>query len=86
MTDIKHTCNPKNPGMPLPFGRKAPKGVCVRCDDLRGGAAPRTLGWVEAKNRSNAIDARRSAELTAHFASAQHLSGGCGVVCTFGDW
>jgi hypothetical protein len=25
-------------------------------------------------------------EIKEHFASAKHLSGGCGSVCTFGEW
>lgn len=79
--DAKHTCNPNRPGMPLPFGRKAESGVCVRCDDLREGAAPRS-SW---QSRARHDDERRAAEIRAHFASAKHRSGGCGT-CTFGDW
>lgn len=84
--NVRHTCNPRNPGKPLPFGKRDPKGECPRCKQLDDGAEPRTLGWVEAKERRESNDARQARELQAHFASVKHRSGGCGVVCTFGDW
>lgn len=77
-----HTCNPANPGRPLPFGKRDPKGECPRCKELDAGAEPRTwAGSVAVQD-----EALRAQEITAHFASAKHRSGGCGVVCTYGDW
>jgi hypothetical protein len=43
-TVTRHTCNPNQPGKPLPFGKRAPAGDCPRCDELAVGAAPRA-GW-----------------------------------------
>lgn len=68
----KHTCNE---GRPPVFGRKT--AGCPRCDELLAGAKP--VVW-----RSN--DQARLSEVRAHFASHRHLSGGCGPVCTFGEW
>jgi len=73
-------------GQALPFGRKMPEGQCPRCDELRSGAKPRTLHWVDRAKQQADDDARRSVEIRAHFASARHRSGGCGLVCTYGDW
>ena len=70
----KHTC-----GGPI-FGRKTIG--CPRCDELLAGARP--VQW--AIHRRRAEDAKSVAEIRGHFASHKHLSGGCGVVCTFGDW
>jgi hypothetical protein len=71
----KHTC-----GGPQ-FGRKTPG--CPRCDELIAGAAPVVQSWRGSRQR----DAdRHRAECAAHFASAKHRSGGCGPVCTFGEW
>jgi hypothetical protein len=69
----KHTC-----GGPV-FGHKTPG--CPRCDELLAGVPP--VVW--ARSRA-ADDARRSIEIHAHFAGERHRSGGCGPVCTFGDW
>ena len=52
---------------------------CPRCQELINGA-PARKGW----GLSN--DARRCIEIDSHFTSEKHLSGGCGVVCTFGEW
>jgi len=61
-----HTCNGDvNSG--LPFGKKAPEGVCRRCDELRNGAATRSAGWDRVKRRQEE-DARRAEEIRAHFA------------------
>lgn len=68
----KHTC-----GGPT-FGRLAPRGECRRCDELRFGAPP--VEWAKGR------DALRCEEIRSHFASAKHQSGGCGPVCTFGEW
>jgi len=73
-TTTKHTC-----GGPA-FGRKTPG--CPRCDELLNGAAPVVQPW----RRRGSDDARRSREIHEHFASARHRSGGCGPVCTFGEW
>jgi len=72
-TTTKHTC-----GGPS-FGRLTPG--CPRCDELADGAAP--VKWANSRRDD---DARRSAEIAAHFTSQRHLSGSCGVVCTFGEW
>lgn len=86
-TTTKHSCNPRNPGKPLPFGKKAPVGECPRCDELRDGAEPRTLGWIESKNRREADDARQSRDMAEHFApGGPHQRGDCGPVCTKFDW
>jgi hypothetical protein len=60
----------------MAFGRKDPS--CPRCQELMAGSAPRT--WAQSN------DARRCAEIKDHFSSHKHLSGGCGPVCTFGEW
>lgn len=69
----KHTCND---------GRGPAWGVykagCPRCDELLAGAPP--VKWRQTE------DARRCTEIAAHFASHRHTSGGCGPVCTFGEW
>ena len=72
-TTTKHTC-----GGPS-FGRLT--AGCPRCDELAGGAAP--VKWTQTRKQE---DARRSAEIHDHFAGERHRSGGCGPVCTFGDW
>jgi hypothetical protein len=58
------------------FGRRV--SGCPRCDALSAGVAP--VVW-----RRN-DDARRTQEIRSHFDGARHRSGGCGVVCTFGEW
>jgi hypothetical protein len=81
--DLKHICNGDNPAG-LPFGKLAPEGTCPRCDERRHGAPPRPRfgGRLTAAQR----DAQACADIAAHHASARHRSGGCGLVCTFGDW
>jgi hypothetical protein len=54
---------------------------CARCRELIAGA-PARKGW----NSRAADDVRRGTEIDAHFQGARHLSGGCGIVCTFGEW
>jgi hypothetical protein len=73
MATTPHTC-----GGPS-FGRKTPG--CPRCDELLAGAAPVT--WAPSRAQR---DAAVSAENRAHFTSARHRSGGCGPVCTYGEW
>jgi len=55
---------------------------CLRCVELSGGAAPRA-GWSDWKREQ---ERRTNLAIDAHFSSEKHKSGGCGVVCTFGDW
>jgi hypothetical protein len=74
MSTTQHTC-----GGPV-FGRKTPG--CPRCDQLLASAAP--VVW--RGNRSQREAAQRCREIDAHFRSHRHLSGGCGPVCTFGEW
>ena len=69
----KHTC-----GGPV-FGKKTPG--CPRCDELLAGAAP--VKWA---NTGRQDEAARCEEIRAHFRSERHRSGGCGIVCTFGEW
>lgn len=72
----KHTCND---GRGPVFGRKTIG--CPRCDELLAGAAP--VKWAASRKDQ---DAQRCREIAAHFASHHHRSGGCGPVCTFGEW
>ena len=74
-TTTKHTC-----GGPS-FGRLT--AGCPRCDELAAGAPARQQPWRETRKQE---DARRAAEIHAHFAGERHRSGGCGPVCTFGEW
>jgi hypothetical protein len=62
------------------FGRRVVG--CARCDELAAGAAPR-VGWSQWRAVK---EAAQMADLRTHFASAKHLTGGCGPVCTYGDW
>lgn len=89
---LTHTCNPKAPGKPLPWGKKAPEGECGRCDQLRAGAEPR-----KAHPAIRAAAAKRAGEQTngypadsereAHFApGGPHQTGQCNPICTFGDY
>ena len=84
---LRHVCNTKAPGQALPFGRKAEPGKCPRCDELRAGAAPRQAPpAIRRAAERQADEDRQSAQMTAHFASDKHRSGGCGPVCTAFDW
>lgn len=69
-TTTKHTCGG------VTFGRKTPG--CPRCDELLAGAKP--VVWAKSNDQQRVDDIR------AHFSSHKHLSGGCGPVCTFGEW
>jgi hypothetical protein len=71
----KHTCNV---GRGPSFGRRT--AGCPRCDELEQGAPP--VVWARQSSR----DTQRCADIRSHFQSARHLSGACGLVCTFGDW
>ena len=69
-------------GCKMSFGRKDAR--CPRCIELMAGSEPRArFGGRETRQQ---IDARQCAEVREHFASHKHLSGGCGPVCTFGEW
>ncbi len=82
---VRHTCT--ETGQALPFGRKAPGGECPRCDELRAGAAPRAAHpAIQAGIDRRAREAQQLGWLREHFASDKHRSGGCGPVCTYGDW
>lgn len=58
------------------FGRRV--AGCGRCAELAAGAAP--VRWASRREADAVQDVRD------HFASERHLSGGCGPVCTFGEW
>jgi hypothetical protein len=73
-TTTKHTC-----GGPA-FGRKTPG--CPRCDELLAGAPAIQQPW----RKRESDDQRRCREIHEHFTSYRHRSGGCGPVCTFGEW
>ncbi len=72
----KHTCNDGNGPV---FGKKTLG--CARCDELLAGAP--SIKWAPSRA---ARDAEQSRAIHAHFTGHKHLSGGCGPVCTFGDW
>lgn len=63
---------------PMVFGRR--EANCPRCAELAAGAEP--IRW----HKRESDDARRSREIAAHFASAEHRAGKCGPICTFGDY
>lgn len=52
---------------------------CPRCRELAQGS-PARKGWGPSR------DQRRAAEVSGHFDGEQHRTGGCGPVCTFGEW
>ncbi len=68
-----HTCGgPK-------FGRLT--DGCPRCGELAAGAQARSWGPARAPQA-----AARAAAGAAPLGGAKHRSGGCGPVCTFGEW
>lgn len=74
-------------GKAMPWGRKKPPGECPRCDELRAGAKPREAHpAIKASIRRRELDEQSSLAIREHFASDKHRSGGCGPVCTYGDW
>jgi hypothetical protein len=77
MTATQHDHGPN-------FGRKV--DGCPRCAELAAGFPARTHPGVEARQRKTANAQLDQDALTAHFASERHRTGGCGLVCTFGDW
>jgi len=56
--------------------------ACPRCQELAQGQ-PARAGWGDFKRL---MEAQEAAAVTAHLASERHRTGGCGPVCTFGDW
>lgn len=60
----------------MAFGRK--DETCPRCVELLNGAAP--IKWAVSN------DVQRTQDVRNHFNSEKHRTGGCGVVCTFGEW
>lgn len=78
--DTKH-----NTECVMAFGRLSPAGTCPRCDELRAGA-PARAGWGRPSAIARRIDERIRQDIRRHMASDKHRSGGCGPVCTFGDW
>jgi hypothetical protein len=77
-TTTKHTCNG---GEGPHFGRKTPG--CPRCEELLSGAAPVAQAWRGQRQRA---EEQERAAVAAHFAGERHRSGGCGPVCTYGEW
>lgn len=68
----------------MAFGRKDKR--CPRCVEMLNGAPSRD-GWQKKYYAIKKRDEERDrASITAHFNSHKHLSGGCGPVCTFGEW
>ena len=55
--------------------------TCPRCVELDNGSPPRA-GW----GRALQDDARDRRWMLEHLNSEKHLNGGCGPVCTFGEW
>lgn len=66
---------------PMLWGKR--EAGCPRCAELNAGAPVIQQPWRGRKAR---FEAQRDEHLKSHFASEKHLSGGCGPVCTFGDW
>ncbi len=86
---LRHNCNPRNPGKPLPWGRKAPEGECPRCDELRAGAAPRDAHpAIQAVKRKRDQEERTIAEIRAHdCATSGCFRDGLGnFMCTAFQW
>ena len=85
-TAAKHTC-----GGPV-FGHKTPG--CPRCDELLAGAAPVVQDWrpkrcgcgQPAQPGYLGTPVCRRCEYAQHVNGQRHRSGGCGPVCTFGEW
>jgi len=78
----KHTC--RNGRGPV-FGRLSPD-TCERCRMLANGECEPVQWSPSRRQQSAADDATSAAAIRAHFASDRHRSGGCGAVCTYGDW
>lgn len=72
--DIMHS-----EGCKMAFGKKDQR--CSRCIELMCGAPKRS--WSPSFKQR---DAQACREVQAHFDSHKHKSGGCGPVCTFGEW
>ncbi len=72
-------CNPikHGPECVMAFGRKSPPGLCLRCDELSAGAAPRA-GWQGPYFTRKAAMERAQANAPKHDCRTAH----CGPVCT----
>jgi hypothetical protein len=84
--DIKHTCT--SDGRAQPFGRKAPRGECPRCDQLHDGAAPRSWAGTESARRNARYDRQEDDRRRANIAAGRCA---CGQpsnhgICTYGEW
>ena len=66
----------------LVFGRR--EAGCARCSELNAGAAP--IRWNLNRYNARRNETQELLAIRAHFDSHHHTSGGCGPVCTFGDW
>lgn len=86
-TQARHSC-----GGPS-FGRLT--AGCARCDELASGASPRTWGgraYTRCSGCGRQVEAGyfgtrcAACQTRDHFTSERHCSGGCGPVCTFGEW
>jgi hypothetical protein len=64
----------------MAFGRKDEE--CPRCLEMLNGA-PARKSWHKSYY---AAQQAASNEIKAHFSSHKHLTGGCGAVCTYGEW
>ncbi len=86
---VPHTCNPKKPGMPLPFGRKAPEGECESCDQLRAGRPPReappAVQAAQTRRAHEEMEDRRYREHDCAKAGCFRYPGGT-YVCTAFQW
>lgn len=86
---LPHTCNPNKPGHPLPFGRKAPKGVCGSCDQLRAGRPPREAPpAIRASNRRREQEEQTLRDMRSHncVTAGCHKDGYGNRICTAFDW
>lgn len=84
----KHTCNPRSPGKPLPFGKRDPQGLCPRCRQLDAGAAPQSApAWVEDRQRAARDAETYDRHRREHFAPGGEHSRKCTPgISTCLDW
>jgi hypothetical protein len=54
---------------------------CPRCNELASGS-PARKGWYSRK----AEDIKQAGRISTHFASLEHRTGKCEIVCTWGEW
>lgn len=68
----------------MSFGRKDER--CPRCVEMINGSPSRS-GWQKKYYSDKKLQEQIEIQaIHAHHRSQKHLSGGCGPVCTFGDW